>query len=318
MTEQEKQDALVSVEEATPSPDAATPTENPAQANATGEEKPSQDGSLAGAESGRPTAGQKPAVRGGRNDRKVDVIPPKKVVRKLAVGMEMEGVVKRIANFGAFIDIGVGRDGLVHISEVSVKRINRIEDVLTVGDEVRVWVKELDRARNRISLTMISPDTKTVQDLHEGDVVTGTVTRIVPYGAFVDLGVEREGMLHIREMGDGFIAKPEDVVKVGESTEVRIHQIDRRRGRIDLSLKGLRPVEELVVEKPSIREEADAEPTEEEPPTVIELAFEKARRAQRIDKERRKRRERQKRDDHQSRLDDIIERTLQQHQGDRD
>ena len=107
------------------------------------------------------------------------MIPPKKVVRKLAVGMEVQGKVKRITEFGAFVDIGVGRDGLVHISEVSIKRINRISDVLKVGDEVTAWVKELDRARNRISLTMIPPGTKTVKDLVEGDVVTGASYRMV-------------------------------------------------------------------------------------------------------------------------------------------
>ena len=330
MTEQETQSVPVNVDDSIPSPEAAPESEQPTvpekreppshpSTNATVADGPSPGDSPEETTPDGLTADATAKTHAGKKAEPVNVIAPRKVVRRLAVGMETDGVVKRITKFGAFVDIGVGRDGLVHISQVSVKRINRIEDVLKVGDEVRVWVKELDRARNRISLTMISPDTKTIQDLREGEVVTGIVTRILPYGAFVDIGVEREGMLHIREMSEGFVAKPEDVVKANGSVEVRIQQIDKSRGRIDLSMKGLRPEEEQHTRRgPAVKEPVVEAPEEEEPPTVVELAFEKARRAQRIDKGRSKRRERQKRDDNQSRLDDIIERTLQQHQTDED
>ena len=181
----------------------------------------------------------------------------KRVVRTLAVGQEVKGTVKRISEFGAFVDIGVGRDGLVHVSELSVRRVGKVSDVLHDGQQVTLWIKKLDREKNRISLTMISPDTKTMRDLEKDDVVMGTVTRIVPYGAFVDVGVGRDALLHVREMSNRFVAKPEDVVKVGDQVEAKIIEIQRRRGRIDLSMRGLHP-------------EPEPEPQPEAPPAPVQ------------------------------------------------
>lgn len=168
-------------------------------------------------------------------------IPPRKVIKTLAVGQEVEGVVKRVTEFGAFVDIGVGRDGLVHVSEMSQNRVAKASDIVSEGDKVTVWVKELDRDKNRISLSMIAPGTLTLRDLEEGMVVTGRVTRLERYGAFLDIGVGRDGMLHVKEMGRGYVEKPEDVVKVGDEVPVQVVGIDRRRGRVDLSMKELLP-----------------------------------------------------------------------------
>ena len=168
-------------------------------------------------------------------------IPPRKVVKTLAVGQEVEGVVKRVTEFGAFIDIGVGRDGLVHVSELSQRRVAKASDVVQEGQTVTVWIKELDRDKNRISLSMVPPGTLTMRDLEEGMVVTGTVTRMERYGAFLDIGVGRDGMLHVKEMGHGFIEKPEDVIHLGEEVQVQIVGLDQRRGRVDLSRKSLLP-----------------------------------------------------------------------------
>ena len=265
------------------------------------------------APSPRPRRRRSPRPRGDYAP--VQVIPPKKIVKTLAVGMELEGRVKRLADFGAFIDIGVGRDGLVHVSEVSVKRVAKISDVLNVGDTVQVWIKELDRTKNRISLTMISPETRTIHDLNEGDLVTGTVTRLAPYGAFIDIGVERDGMLHVKEMASGYVAKPEDVVKVGDVVEIRVSRLDKRRGRIDLSMKGLRPEPELEVPEPQPQYEGDNQELEvEEDVSTIELALQKAQFDKRRDRrERRKQRDRE--DTRRTELDDIISRTLRQHRG---
>ena len=177
----------------------------------------------------------------------IRVIPPKKVVKVLSVGMEVDGVVRRVAEFGAFIDIGVGTDGLVHISELSTGRVGRVSDRLKEGDAVKAWIKELDRERNRISLTLIEPGTKTIRDLQEGDLIKGLVTRVVSYAAFLDIGIGRDAMLHIREMSDGFVRRVEDVANVGDEIEVKVVSLDRRRQRIDLSLKGLRPEEAAPV-----------------------------------------------------------------------
>ncbi|GIK74322.1 MAG: hypothetical protein BroJett021_33100 [Chloroflexota bacterium] len=192
------------------------------------------------------------------------------VVKLLSVGQQLQGTVKRITEFGAFVDIGVGRDGLIHISELSTTRVAKVTDVLKEGQEVTLWIKKLDRDRNRISLTMIEPGKRTIRDLQVGEVVEGTVTRILPYGAFIDIGVGRDALLHVREMSNGFVAKPEDVVKIGDTVNVRILEIARRRNRIDLSMKGLREEPETPVETPAAKVEA---PADEEPEEAFEDKF---------------------------------------------
>jgi len=254
----------------------------------------------------------------------------KKVVRTLAVGQEISGVVKRITDFGAFVDIGVGRDGLIHISELSVRRVGKVGDMLKEGQEIEGWIKKLDRERNRINLTMISPETKTIRDLEKDALITGKVTRVLPYGVFVDIGVERDALLHIREMSDGFINKPEDLVAAGDELEARIINISRRRGRVDLSLKGLGPepdpeekieerryderrYEEKQAQEPEVQEPVVKDPyAEVEVLSPMELAFKKAMEGSdspiRISAKRQNKRKR--REETSSVQDDIVTRTL--------
>lgn len=207
------------------------------------------------------------------------------VVKLLSIGQPIQGTVKRITEFGAFVDIGVGRDGLVHISELSTTRVAKVSDLLKEGQQVTLWIKKLDRDRNRISLTMIEPGKRTIRDLQVGEVVEGTVTRILPYGAFIDIGVGRDALLHVREMGEGFVAKPEDVVKSGDAVEVRIIEIARRRNRIDVSMKGLRPEPEVIqpqyaeVQEPEVivdEHEIEDRFADVEALTTMQLAFLKA------------------------------------------
>jgi len=195
-------------------------------------------------------------------------------VKLLSVGQPIQGTVKRITEFGAFVDIGVGRDGLVHISELSTTRVAKVNDVLSEGQEFTFWIKKLDRDRNRISLTLIEPGQRTIRDLQVGEVVEGTVTRILPYGAFIDIGVGRDALLHVREMAEGFVAKPEDVAayKVGVQTgttqdtwltdlvnagtlpEANLFRYDRadqvamdvKNGRIDVMMSDLIPAQALA------------------------------------------------------------------------
>jgi len=249
-------------------------------------------------------------------------------VRILSVGQQVHGTVKRIADFGAFVDIGVGRDGLIHISELSVRRVGNVTDVLAEGQEVTAWIKKLDRDRNRISLTLIDPNTKTIRDLNKDDLVQGTVTRILPYGAFVDIGIGRDALLHVREMGVGYVAKPEDVVKVGDTIEARIIELSRRRGRVDLSLKGLReepeptPAPQIEPAQPQAsharrQPEPEPEPEEEdfedlEVLSPMELAFKRAMEAEGMEMpvSRKKQGKRNRRERNRSLQDEIISRTL--------
>lgn len=235
----------------------------------------------------------------------------KRVVRVLSVGQELKGTVKRIADFGAFVDIGVGRDGFLHVSELSVLSVGKVSDVLSKGQEVTVWIKQLDRERNRISLTMVSPDTKTIRDLNEGDILPGKVTRIVPYGAFIDLGVGRDALLHIREMSNGYVKQPEDIVQIGEDLDVKIIALNRRRYRIDLSLKGLRPEPELEEEIEELEEEAEEEEGKEiEVLSAMELAFKRAMESGSSRNKRKQRKVKQRTNCAKGLQDDIFSRTL--------
>ena len=246
-----------------------------------------------------------------------------RVVKLLSVGQQVIGIVKRITEFGAFVDIGVGRDGLVHISELSSRRVGKVADVLQENQEIEVWIKKLDRDRNRISLTMVDPNTKTIRDLEKGELVHGTVTRILPYGAFVDIGIGRDALLHIREMSEGYVAKPEDVVKVGDELEARVIELSRRRQRVDLSMKGLRPEPEPqpLTQQEQVAQAAQ-EPEEEsvddfadiEVLTPMELAFKRAMEAEGITIETKgggKKRGKKGRRGTRSLQDEIIARTLE-------
>lgn len=241
-------------------------------------------------------------------------IPPRKVVKTLAVGQETEGVVKRVTDFGAFVDIGVGRDGLVHVSEMAPGRVAKASDLVKEGDKVRVWIKELDRDKNRISLSMIMPGTLTMRDLEEGMIVTGRVTRLERYGAFLDIGVGRDGMLHVKEMSRGYVEKPEDVVKIGDELQVQIIGIDQRRGRVDLSLKELLPPEPEVTAAPATAPQhaAEPEPVEEfEFISPIELAFQQASQDNNRRRERRKKAKVWEIDEEDE--EDLISRTIAHH-----
>lgn len=212
--------------------------------------------------------------------------------------MKLHGTVKKIGLYGAFVDIGVGKDGLVHISELSNQHVEKVSDIVKEGDEVTVWVISADPDEGRIGLTMVEPPDVTWRDLAKGQSFTGQVNRIERYGVFVDFGAERPGLLHVREMGRGYVRHPSEVFSMGDEVEVRILEIDRRRKRIDLTLVDL------------TQEESYFEDEEDEPlPTQMELAF---RRAQKEEAQRKKKlsksRQRQR-----SEQDDILSRTLRQH-----
>ena len=233
------------------------------------------------------------------------IVPSKKkVIKKLFIGQEMAGRVTRVTNFGAFVDIGVGRDGLLHISELSGNRIDKVSDVVSKGQEVTVWIRSLDRERNRIGLTMRKPPSVDVNGLQPDMRITGTVTRLVAYGAFVDIDTGREALLHVREMAEGYVKNPGDIVSVGDEIEVRIIKVDPRTRQVDLSIK-----EETTPEEPEILEEVVEE---EVVPTAMELALKEAlategKEPHWVSKRRYKRR---KKETERREQDDILSRTL--------
>jgi small subunit ribosomal protein S1 len=187
-------------------------------------------------------------------------------IRELRPKMKLQGRVTRVELFGAFVDVGVGRDGLIHISQLQEDRVNRVTEVVNEGDEVTVWVQKVDLKKNRLSLTMIEPPERTIEDLEPDMVLTGRVTRLERYGVFVDIGVDRDGMVHVSEIAQGYVRDPAEYVSVGEKVEVRVVSVNLPKNRIELSLRDL----------PSDKLEEDQDESEEDTPTAVELALKEA------------------------------------------
>ncbi|MCU1456673.1 MAG: binding domain [Actinomycetia bacterium] len=158
----------------------------------------------------------------------------------LKPGEIRQGVVSSVVNFGAFVDLG-GMDGLVHVSELSWKHVDHPSSVVQVGDEVTVQVLDVDLSRERISLSLKATQQDPWQEFatsHQvGELVYGRVTKLVPFGAFVQVGEGIEGLVHISEMALHHVEAPEQVVTPGEELWVKIIDIDLDRRRISLSIK---------------------------------------------------------------------------------
>ena len=186
------------------------------------------------------------------------------ILEKLSKGMRLKGTVSSIVDFGAFVDLG-GIDGLIHISELSWSHVNHPSAVVKVGEEVEVEVLDVDLQRERISLglkqTTEDPWTKLVETYPVGTVVDGKVTKIVPFGAFIELGANVEGLVHISEMAMKHIDSPAQVVHVGDTVKVKVMDVNVERRRISLSMKAA--AEELGIEievaEPENKEEAAAD-----------------------------------------------------------
>ena len=158
----------------------------------------------------------------------------------LKPGERRKGTVSSVVNFGAFVDLG-GMDGLVHVSELSWKHVDHPSSVVQVGDEIEVEVLDVDLDKERISLSLKATQTDPWQefaDSHEvGQLVYGRITKLVPFGAFVQVGDGIEGLVHISEMAAHHVDLPEQVVNPGEELWVKIIEIDLQRRRISLSIK---------------------------------------------------------------------------------
>ncbi|MHB9032903.1 MAG: S1 RNA-binding domain-containing protein [Anaerolineae bacterium] len=195
---------------------------------------------------------------------------------QLEVGAKYKGRVRSVVDFGAFIDIGAGRDGLLHVS--ALKRAG-MDKTVSVGDTIEVIVRRVEPGDNRISLALPGSDVETksnkltLNDLKVGSTVTGKVVRLADFGAFVDIGAQSDGLLHVSELPWGYVNKPSEVLKIGDEVEVLIVEVDARRQRISLSM---RQVQATIEQEPAAEEQSN-EPL----PTAFELAFQKARQKQR-------------------------------------
>jgi small subunit ribosomal protein S1 len=208
------------------------------------------------------------------------------ILGRLQPGAVVEGKISNIVDFGAFVDLD-GIDGLIHISELSWSHVNHPSEVLSVGETVNVKVLDIDRERQRISLglkqTQEDPWRRVLQEYRPGDVLEGKVTKVVAFGAFVEIIPGVEGLVHISELAEHHVENPSEVVSPGDETWVRILEIDENRRRISLSVKRAEPQnlplrdlmpQELTGEAPATPDEVpDLDVSEEvfpEPPPQAE------------------------------------------------
>jgi small subunit ribosomal protein S1 len=162
------------------------------------------------------------------------------ILDRLAPGLVVEGQISNIVDFGAFVDLD-GIDGLIHISELSWSHVNHPSEVLEIGDTVQVKVLDIDRERQRISLglkqTQEDPWQRIVNTYNIGDELEGTVTKVVTFGAFVEILDGVEGLVHISELAAHHVENPREIVQPGDELRVKILEIDSERRRLSLSAK---------------------------------------------------------------------------------
>ncbi len=162
------------------------------------------------------------------------------ILGRLEPGQVVEGKISNIVDFGAFVDLD-GIDGLIHISELSWSHVNHPSEVVAIGDTVRIKVLDIDRDRQRISLglkqTQEDPWQRVISAHRPGDVLDGTVTKVVAFGAFVEILPGVEGLVHISELADHHVESPSEVVEPGATLNVKILEIDEERRRLSLSIK---------------------------------------------------------------------------------
>lgn len=196
------------------------------------------------------------------------------------VGKEYTGTVKSLTKFGAFVDLG-GVDGLIHISELSWKKIDEPAEVLKVGDVAKVRVIGFDREKKKISLgyrkAEDNPWFAIENKYHEGDVVSGIVMRMVPFGAFVALEPGVEGLVHISQISSVRIGRPEEVLKVGQQVEMKIAEVNPELKKISLSIKDVKPIDPVRAGEaaPEDTDEAPTQHTEDMANTIGDMINDK-------------------------------------------
>ncbi len=195
-----------------------------------------------------------------------------KIWNEIEVGNRYHGVVKSMTSYGAFIDIG-GVDGMVHVSELSWQRIKQPSDVLNIGDEVDVYVISFDKEKRKISLGYKDPSEnpwlKFTNAYNVGDIASVTIVKLMPFGAFAEVLPGLDGLIHISQIANRRIGKPEDVLTVGETVDVKITNIDYEKQKISLSIRALsepEPARAREEERPS------AEPVAEGDALVYEVS----------------------------------------------
>lgn len=201
----------------------------------------------------------------------------------------LSGKVIKTSIAGAIVDIGQKIPGVIHISQLQKDSVNRVEDVVKVGQEVTVWVRRVHD--DRVELTMVEPLNLEWRELKPDMIVKGKVSRLETYGVFVEIGAERPGLVHVSEISHDYIKNPSEVLKEGDEVEAKILDVDRRKKQIRLSIKAtITKPEEISAEakktgprkgRSAKKGKKQEEPAEEPESKVLELtafqiAFQKA------------------------------------------
>lgn len=163
---------------------------------------------------------------------------------------KLNGKILKTTLAGALVDVGQALPGVVHISQLSKDAVNKVEDVVKEGQTVEVWVRRVKK--DRIELTMIEPLALEWKEIEPDMVVKGKVVRLEPYGAFVEIGAERPGMIHVSELTHGYVKTPSEVIKEGDEVEAKVLDVNRKKKQIKLSIKALEP--EIEEFKPAKKE----------------------------------------------------------------
>jgi ribosomal protein S1 len=245
------------------------------------------------------------------------VAAPPATIHDLKPKMKVTGKVQRIELYGAIVDLGLEATAILHISQIGKNRVNRVADVLSVGEEVAVWVDKVDAAKGQITVTMLEPLAVEWSDLKEGQAYTGKVVRLEKFGAFIDIGAEKEGLVHVSELSHEFVKHPSEALNAGDEVQVKVLGFNKRKRRIDLSVKALLDAPESAHHQATAAEivEYDLEEEEDEGPmlTAMEFAIRQAMEAagdplpQRVSANNKRRRQQNK---NRSRQEEILNRTL--------
>jgi small subunit ribosomal protein S1 len=184
-----------------------------------------------------------------------------KLLAELEVGQVREGIVSNVRDFGAFVDLG-GVDGLVHVSQLSWDRVGHPSEVLEVGQQVQVKIDKLDKDSGKISLSyrelLESPWTDVETKFSTGSIVSGTVSKIMDFGAFVRLAAGVEGLIHVSELAHQHVARVAQIVSEGQEVQVKVLSVDAENQRISLSLKAVQapPSADTSVDQTESEEDA--------------------------------------------------------------
>jgi len=200
---------------------------------------------------------------------------------------KLSGKVLKTTLAGALVDVGQSIPGVIHISQLSTEPVNKVEDVVKEGQTVEVWVRRVKK--DRIELTMVQPLALEWKEIEPDMIVKGKVVRLESYGAFVDIGAERPGMVHVSELAHGYVKTPSEIVKEGDEVEAKVLDVNRKKKQIKLSMKALEPeVEEFKPAKEEKKRSGkrgpkkdDFESMEQEEPrepelTAMQIAWQEA------------------------------------------